>query len=73
MRKNSKKEAKDVKNLLKKSQINLKILINKKKITKNIQAEARIVRYEILSNYCKKNKIRTILTGHNLEDQVETF
>ena len=73
LRKNSKKEAKEVKNLLKKSQINLKILINKKKITKNIQAEARIVRYEILSNYCKKNNIRTILTGHNLEDQVETF
>ena len=24
-------------------------------------------------NYCKKNKIKTILTAHNLEDQVETF
>ena len=45
----------------------------KKKITKNIQAEARITRYEILTNYCRKNKIRTLLTGHNLEDQVETF
>ena len=40
---------------------------------KNIQAEARLVRYEILVNFCKKNKIRTLLTAHNLEDQVETF
>ena len=24
-------------------------------------------------NYCKKNKIKDILTAHNLEDQVETF
>ena len=46
---------------------------NKKKIFKNIQAEARNSRYEILINYCKKNKIQTILTAHNLEDQVETF
>jgi len=26
-----------------------------------------------LINYCKKNKIKTLLTAHNLEDQVETF
>ena len=73
IRKNSHKEAKKVKNLLKKKKINLKILVNKKKITKNIQAEARIARYDIISNYCKQNKIQTILTAHNLEDQVETF
>ena len=73
IRKNSHKEAKKVKNLLKKKKINLKILVNKKKITKNIQAEARIARYDIISNYCKQNRIQTILTAHNLEDQVETF
>ena len=73
IRKNSHKEAKKVKNLLKKKKINLKILENKKKITKNIQAEARIARYDIISNYCKQNRIQTILTAHNLEDQVETF
>ena len=73
IRKNSYQEAKKVKNLLKKRGISLKIFTNKKKITKNIQAEARNTRYEILSNYCKKNKIKTILTAHNLEDQVETF
>ncbi len=73
IRKKSNEEAKKVKNLLKKKKINLKLFVNKKKILKNIQAEARKVRYEILLDYCKKNKIKTILTAHNLEDQVETF
>jgi tRNA(Ile)-lysidine synthase len=73
IRKSSKQESKKVKNLLKKHKVNLKVLVNKKKIIRNIQAEARATRYEIISNYCKKNKINTILTAHNLEDQVETF
>jgi len=73
IRKNSSQEAKKVKKILKKKQINLKVLINKKKILKNVQSEARSVRYEILSDFCKKNGIKTILTAHNLEDQVETF
>ena len=73
IRKNSSKEAKQVKNLFKKNKLNLNIILNKKKITNNIQGKARNVRYEILSNYCKRNKINTLLTAHNLEDQVETF
>ena len=73
IRKNSAQEAKLVKNLLKKNKINLNIILNKKKIIRNIQSQARNTRYEILSNFCKKNKINTILTAHNLEDQVETF
>ena len=73
IRKNSAQEAKQVQGLLKKNKIKLNIIINKKKITKNIQGQARNTRYEILSNYCKKNKICTLLTAHNLEDQVETF
>ena len=73
IRKNSAQEAKKVKNLLKKEFLNLKVLLNKKKITKNIQAEARNIRYDILKIFCKKNNIKIILTGHNLEDQVETF
>jgi len=73
IRKNSSQEAKQVKNLLKKKKINLNIILNKKIISKNIQSQARDVRYEILSNYCKRNKIKTLLTAHNLEDQVETF
>ena len=73
IRKNSRQEAKKVKNLLKKEYLNLKVSLNKKKITKNIQAEARNVRYDILKRFCKKNNIKIILTAHNLEDQVETF
>ena len=73
IRKNSRLEAQRVKKLLKKKSINLKILLNKKKITKNIQAEARNIRYDILTSYCKKNNVKTLLTAHNLEDQVETF
>ena len=73
IRKNSSKEAKQVKKLLKKNKINLTVILNKKKITKNIQGLARNTRYEILSNYCKRNNIDTLLTAHNLEDQVETF
>ncbi|MDC1092603.1 tRNA lysidine(34) synthetase TilS [Pelagibacteraceae bacterium] len=73
IRKNSAKEAKKVKILLKKNKINLNIVLNKKIITRNIQSEARNVRYKILSNYCRKNQINTLLTAHNLEDQVETF
>ena len=51
----------------------LKILNNKKEISNNIQSKARQIRYELLKKFCIQNKIKTILTGHNLEDQVETF
>ena len=73
LKKNSSREAKSVKRLLKKNQITLNILENKKLIKINIQSEAREVRYNLLTNFCKKKKIKTILTAHNLEDQVETF
>ena len=73
LRKNSSSEAQSVKKLLRKHQINLNILKNKKLIKKNIQSEARVIRYNLLTTFCKKKKIQTILTAHNLEDQVETF
>ena len=73
IRRNSAKEAKQVKNLLKKNKINLNIILNKKKIIRNVQGLARNVRYKILLNYCIRNNINALLTAHNLEDQVETF
>ena len=73
LRKNSSNEAKLVKKLLKKYKINLNIIKNKKLITNNIQGQAREIRYNLLSVFCKKNKIKIILTAHNFEDQVETF
>ena len=73
MRKNSSKEANSVKNLLKKHNIFFNVIKNKKKITRNIQSEARTIRYKLLTSFCKKKDIKIILTAHNLEDQVETF
>ena len=73
IRKNSKIEARKVKMLLKLHGINLKIINIKRKISKNIQNEARNQRYKLLANYCNKYSIKIILTAHNLEDQVETF
>ena len=73
IRKKSSQEAILVKKLLKKNQIHLNVLKNKKTITTNIQSRARTIRYDLLTNFCKKKNIKTILTAHNLEDQVETF
>ena len=73
IRKNSSKEALKVKKILNKFQIKLNILTNHLKIEKNIQSTARTIRYKLLSKFCEKKNIPTILTAHNLEDQVETF
>lgn len=73
LRKNSSTEAYSVKKLLKKHKININIIKNKKKIKKNVQSEARSIRYNLLASFCKKKKIRYILTAHHLNDQVETF
>ena len=73
LRRNSAKEAHSVKKLLKKNSISINILKNKISVNKNIQSKAREIRYNLLVSFCKKKKIKTILTAHNLEDQVETF
>ena len=73
IRKNSSKEAKQVKKLLKKNNIRLKILKNKKRIVKNIQKNARDTRYELLSKFCKKNRTKYLITAHHQDDQIETF
>ena len=44
-----------------------------KKIKKNIQGEARKIRYNFFLIIVKKKKLKIIITAHNLEDQVETF
>jgi len=73
IRTNSSKEALAVKNLLRKKGIVLNILKNKKKINKNTQNHARIIRYKLLLNYCNIHKIKFIMTGHHRDDQIETF
>jgi tRNA(Ile)-lysidine synthase len=56
LRKNSYREAQSVKRLLKKHQIDLNILKNRKEIKKNIQSGAREIRYNLLTAFCKKKK-----------------
>ena len=74
LRKNSSNEAKLVKNQLKKYNIKLNILKwNGKKPTKNIQSLARKKRYNLLINQAKKLNIKTILTGHHIDDLYENF
>ena len=73
IRKKSTEEANQVKILLKKHNISLVIITNPSIIKKNIQSEARKIRYQLLLSFCNKKNAKTILTAHNLEDQVETF
>ena len=74
LRKNSSTEAKSVKNLLKKYNIKSDILkwYGKKPIS-NVQSVARNKRYSLLIKKAKKLNIKTILTGHHLDDMYENF
>ena len=74
LRPESTKEAKLIKNILKKKFINTEILTWKgKKPLSNIQSKARQKRYELLFKRCKKLKIDNILLGHHLDDLFENF
>jgi len=74
LRKESSLEAKTVKTILKRIDINCKILNwNGAKPSKNIQATARDKRYSLLANECKKNNIKYLLLGHHLNDLFENF
>ena len=74
LRKESSLEAKTVKKVLKKIDIQCTILNwNGKKPSKNIQAIARDKRYSLLANECKKNNIKYLLLGHHLNDLFENF
>jgi len=74
LRKNSHSESKLVSLVLRKFDINCKILkwIGIKPST-NIQALARIKRYSLLTNECKKSKINYLLLGHHIDDLYENF
>ena len=75
LRKESKQEAKTVKSWLKKHNIEHHILTNRKKTIpqNNLMEYAREVRYELISKWCKKNKVLELLVAHHAEDQAETF
>ena len=38
-----------------------------------LQEKARVVRYQLLTRWCKDNQFSTILLGHHQQDQEETF
>jgi len=74
LRKESSLEAKTVKNILNKININCTILKwDGIKPSKNIQAAARDKRYSLLANECKKNNIKHLLLGHHINDLFENF
>ena len=74
LRKESSIEAKNVVMILKKIGVSCKILVWKgKKPSSNIQSAARDKRYSLLVEECKKNKIKSILLGHHLDDLFENF
>ena len=74
LRKESSKEANSVCSILKKIDINCKVLNwHGKKPLKNIQSLAREKRYQLLVKECKKNNINNLLVGHHLDDMVENF
>jgi tRNA(Ile)-lysidine synthase len=73
IRSDSAKEAKAVKNLFKQKKMNLVVLKNIKKIDKNIQSNARDIRYKLLADFCIKKGVKFITTAHHKDDQIETF
>ncbi len=74
IRKNSTKEAKDLKNLVKKFNINCEIFSwQKKKKIRSTQENARIARYSLLEKFCKKKKINSLLLAHHKDDVYENF
>ena len=74
IRKNSTKEAKDLKYFIKKFQINCEIFSWKKnKKIRTTQKNARIARYSLLEKFCKKKKIGAILLAHHQDDVYENF
>jgi len=74
LRKESSKEAKLTKLLLKKFEIDCKIFKWRgKKPSSNIQSIARNERYKLLKKACKKNNIKHLLIGHHIDDLYENF
>ncbi len=74
LRKESSSEAKIVSNILRKIDVNCKILNwHGPKPSTNIQSIARDKRYDLLFRECKKENIKYLLLGHHLDDLFENF
>jgi tRNA(Ile)-lysidine synthase len=75
MRQASKTEARALTKILAKKKISHKILeISAQEVpTKNIEASLREARYNLLSDFCLKNKIKFLFLGHHIGDVAENF
>ena len=73
VRKDSDKEAKKVKQLLSKKKIKSDIFKIKFTEARNFHSTARNKRYDLILKFCKKNRIKNVLLGHHLDDQIENF
>ena len=74
LRKNSTQETLELKHLLKKFDIDCKILVWKgKKPKSNIQSVARKKRYSLIINQILKDKFNHLLIAHHLDDLYENF
>ena len=74
IRAESSKEIVWLEKIAKKNKINCYSTKLKKKInSSNTLSKARTLRYEALSKYCNKKKIKFLLTAHHLDDEIENF
>ena len=74
LRKKSGIEAKKVKKILKKNNIEAKILTWKGSVPKsNIQLNARNIRYSLLSRECNKMNVKNLVLAHHKSDLIENF
>jgi len=75
IRQSSSKEALELGKILAKQKISHEIIaIDRKKIPqKNIEANLREARYEMLCDFCLKNKIEYLFLGHHVGDVAENF
>ena len=74
LREDSSIEIKWIKKLMKKEKVSF---VSKKVVKKisssNTLSAARKHRYELLTDVCRKNKFKYLLTAHHLDDEIETF
>ena len=74
IRHNSKEEAKYISSYLNKYNINSQILfVEKNNVKKKNMNEARKNRYNLLTDFCIKNKILHLFIAHHKDDNLETF
>ena len=74
IRAESSKEIVWLEKIAKKNKINFYSTKLKKRInSSNTLSKARTFRYEALSKYCNKKKIKFLLTAHHLDDEIENF